>query len=161
MKEDATFTSKNTVNQKENIVFLRKESEMKKSLIVLSMGAVLSLVLAACSPAATSPAPVSAGPATPVSTGPAAGAGSSGDAISIEMKNFSFSPQETTIKVGTKITWTNMDSAGHDVKAADGSWGSDTLTQGQSFSHVFDKPGTYAYVCTFHARMTGTIIVTA
>jgi plastocyanin len=46
------------------------------------------------------------------------------------------------------------------VKAADGSWGSATLTNGQSFSKVFDKEGTYAYVCTFHPGMAGTIIVT-
>ncbi len=142
---------------------------MKKSLILLSMVPILSIILAACSPAVVSSAPVStspvapltASPNAPISAGPAATGGSSGDAISIEMKNFSFSPQETMIRVGTKVTWTNLDSAGHDVKGADGSWGSDTLAQGQSFSHVFDKPGTYAYVCTFHARMTGTIIVTA
>lgn len=126
---------------------------MNKSLILLSIGAVLSLVLAACSSVAPSSPPASAGPTVSASL--------SGDAITIEMKNFSFSPQEVTVKVGTKVTWTNMDSAGHDVKASDGTWGSDTLTNGQSYSHVFDKPGTYPYVCTFHARMTGTIIVTS
>ena len=53
-----------------------------------------------------------------------------------------------------------MDSAGHDVKAEDGSWGSDTLKNGQTFSMVFDKAGTFPYVCTFHPGMVGTIIVT-
>jgi len=45
-------------------------------------------------------------------------------------------------------------------KAADGSWGSDTLSNGQSFSKVFDAAGTFDYVCTFHPGMTGKIIVT-
>jgi plastocyanin len=125
---------------------------MKKSIYGLSIIIALSVVLVACSSAS----PV-------VSSGTVAsktGNTSSSDVVNVEMKGFAFNPQELTIKVGTKVTWTNMDSAGHDVKAADGSWGSDTLANGQSFSKVFDKEGTYPYVCTFHSGMKGTIIIT-
>jgi plastocyanin len=122
---------------------------MKKTIIGLSIFMVLSVALAACSSAA--PAAVESKPA---GVAPASGN------VSVEMKGFAFNPKELTVKVGTTVTWTNMDSAGHDVKAADGSWGSDTLTNGQTFSKVFDKEGSYAYVCTFHPNMTATIIVT-
>jgi plastocyanin len=122
---------------------------MKKTIIGLSVFMVLSVILAACSTAA---------PAAAVETKPGVVSGSG--SANVEMKGFAFSPKELTVKVGTKVTWTNMDSAGHDVKASDGSWGSGTLTNGQTFSMVFDKEGTFAYVCTFHSGMTGTIIVT-
>ena len=129
-------------------VFRKWSEEMKKTIIGLSIFMMLSVVLAACSSAA--PAASSA----VVDSKPASGS------VNIEMSGFAFSPKELTVKVGTKVTWTNLDSAGHDVKATDGSWGSGTLTNGQTFSMVFDKEGTFAYVCTFHSGMTGTIIVT-
>jgi len=129
-------------------VFQNRNDDMKKTIIGLSVFIVLSVILAACSTAA------------PVAKSSSVGDTTNSGSANVEMKGFAFSPQELTVKVGTKVTWTNMDSAGHDVKAADGSWGSDTLTNGQTFSMVFDKEGTYAYVCTFHSGMTGTIIVT-
>jgi len=123
---------------------------MKKIIIRLTGLFVLALLVAACGAPAASPKPAEGKPAEQTSSGNE----------DIQMKGFAFSPKELTVKVGTKVTWTNMDSAGHDVKAADGSWGSDTLNKNQSFSKVFEKEGTFSYVCTFHAGMTGTIIVT-
>ena len=123
---------------------------MKKMIIRLSGLFVLAVLVAACSAPAASLAPTEAKPAEQAA----------GGNVDIQMKGFAFSLKELTVKVGTKVTWTNMDNAGHDVKATDGSWGSDTLNNGQSFSMVFDKEGTYPYACTFHAGMTGTIIVT-
>lgn len=73
--------------------------------------------------------------------------------------DFAFVPVELTIKVGTKVTWTNKDSAAHDVQASDGSWASGSLREDQSFSKVFDMEGTFEYVCTFHPGMQGKIIV--
>jgi plastocyanin len=134
-------------------VFRKWSEEMKKTIIGLSIITVLSVVLAACSSAAPAASPAVAD-SKPAGAAPASGS------VNIEMSGFAFNPKELTVKVGTTIIWTNKDNAGHDVKAADGSWGSDTLTNGQSFSKVFDKEGTYAYVCTFHPGMAGTIIVT-
>ena len=124
---------------------------MKKIIIRLTGLFVLALLVAACSAPAASPKPAEGKPAEQIASGN----------VDIQMKGFAFSPKELTVKVGTKVTWTNMDSAGHDVKAADGSWGSDTLNKNQTFSKVFEKEGTFSYVCTFHAGMTGTIIVTS
>jgi plastocyanin len=134
-------------------VFRKWRDEMKKTIIGLSIFTVLAVVLAACSSAAPAVSPAAAD-SKPASAAPVSGS------VNIEMSGFAFNPKELTVKVGTTVTWTNKDSAGHDVKAADGSWGSATLTNGQSFSKVFDKEGTYAYVCTFHPGMAGTIIVT-
>jgi plastocyanin len=58
------------------------------------------------------------------------------------------------------VTWTNLDSmAPHTVTADDGSWGSGTLGQGATYSHVFTSPGTYTYHCAVHPYMTGTVVV--
>jgi plastocyanin len=123
---------------------------MKNMLLKTTGFLVLALLIVACSTPNANPAPAEAKPADQAASGN----------VDIQMKDFAFNPKELTIKVGTKVTWTNMDSAGHDVKAEDGSWGSDTLKSGQTFSMVFDKAGTFPYVCTFHPGMVGTLIVT-
>lgn len=67
------------------------------------------------------------------------------------------------IKVGTTITWTNQDSARHDVapdiESADFP-ASKLLAKGESYSHTFTKAGTYSYHCTPHPYMKASITVT-
>jgi len=90
-------------------------------------------------------------PATPT---PAPGA----EAVSIA--GFAFAPQAITVRVGTRVTWTNLQPAiDHTVTADDGSFGSDPLATGSAFSHVFTITGTYAYHCSIHPDMTGTVNV--
>ncbi|MGF7228433.1 MAG: cupredoxin domain-containing protein [Candidatus Saccharibacteria bacterium] len=81
----------------------------------------------------------------------------------VAIQNFSFSPMAITVKVGTKVTWTNKDSTSHTVTADSGAadaFDSGTLATGQSYSHTFSKAGTFAYHCTFHSDMHGTVTVT-
>jgi amicyanin len=82
-----------------------------------------------------------------------------GENIAVPIKNFTFTPTELRIKVGQTVTWTNEDSAQHDVVANDGSFKSELLSKGQSFSFTFTKAGTYDYVCTLHAPMKAKVIV--
>ncbi|UWE11194.1 cupredoxin domain-containing protein [Actinacidiphila bryophytorum] len=84
----------------------------------------------------------------------------SGTAVAI--KGFAFSPASLTVKVGTKVTWTNEDSDAHTV-TSDGSGGplnSKAMNTGDTFSYTFTKPGTYKYLCTIHPFMTATVTVT-
>jgi plastocyanin len=138
---------------------------MKKGFVGLSLAAVLGLALVACSAAVPAVYGASSKSETASSL--------SGDAYSTDpvitatlasgsevvMSGFKFSPADLTVKVGTRVTWTNNDSAGHDVSARDGSFNSSSLGKGQTFSIVFDNEGTYDYVCTFHPGMDGRIIV--
>ncbi len=57
------------------------------------------------------------------------------------------------------MSWTNNDSASHTVTADDGSFKSDTLATGATFSQTFAKAGTFAYHCAIHPSMKGTITV--
>jgi amicyanin len=80
---------------------------------------------------------------------------------SITIKDYSYSPATITVKVGTKVTWTNQDAVGHTVTADSGTGpDSQLIDQGQSYSFTFDKAGTYTYHCTPHPYMKGTVVVT-
>jgi plastocyanin len=79
----------------------------------------------------------------------------------VTIADFHFTPPTTTVHVGDTITWTNDGPSSHTATAKDGSFNTGTLSKGQSASHTFTKPGTYAYVCTIHPFMHGTITVLA
>jgi plastocyanin len=82
-----------------------------------------------------------------------------GSATAVVIQDFAFSPETVTVKVGSAITWTNGDGFAHSVKSADGSFVSQDLQQGQTYSSTFTAPGSYAYVCGIHNSMTGTVVV--
>ncbi len=83
-----------------------------------------------------------------------------GTEIKIEIKDFAFSPATITVKVGTKVTWTNQDSVAHTATSVDGTtFDTGLLNQGESGSFTFDKVGTYDYICTPHPRMQAKVIV--
>jgi plastocyanin len=122
---------------------------MKK--IALAAAATLALGLAACGDDDSSDSGSSSStPATP-SGGVAATA--------VEIKGFAFNPADTTVKVGQKVTWTNEDSAEHNVIADDGAFKSEDLEQGDTFEYTADKAGTFSYVCTYHPQMKATLTV--
>lgn len=126
----------------------------------------LLLLLAACggssSPTATggstpTVAPTATPTPTPMPTPTATEASASGNSVTIA--NFAFSPQSLTVKVGTKVTWTNNDVATHTVTATNKAFDSGPLSNGKTFSFTFTKAGTYTYGCSIHPRMQATIIV--
>jgi plastocyanin len=82
-----------------------------------------------------------------------------GAAIKISAKDFMFSPTTVTVKVGSTVTWTNLDDEPHTVFSDTGLFRSSALDTKDSFSYEFDKAGTYHYLCTIHPRMVGTIVV--
>ena len=64
-----------------------------------------------------------------------------------------------SITAGGTVTWTNNDTSDHDVTANDGSFASKNMPPGAVFSARFERPGTFAYVCTVHPFMTATVTV--
>ncbi len=81
----------------------------------------------------------------------------------VEMRNLAFTPKKITVKKGTKVTWTNRDSAKHDVVADEATAAfppSELFGENQSHSVTFDTVGTYNYHCTPHPFMKATIEVT-
>jgi plastocyanin len=77
----------------------------------------------------------------------------------VAIADFAFAPDVTEVEAGTKVTWRNEDPAEHTVTATDADFESNNLAQGESFSFIFDRPGTYAYRCVIHPEMKGTVNV--
>jgi plastocyanin len=80
-------------------------------------------------------------------------------ATQVKIDNFSFGPTELTVAAGTTVQWTNRDDIPHTVVSTDGFFKSHALDTDESFSYTFEKPGTYAYFCSLHPKMTGKVIV--
>lgn len=81
----------------------------------------------------------------------------------VEMpKSYRFDPAVIQVKAGTTVTWHNGDNFTHAVVFTKGVDARLTLAPGESGTVSFDKPGTYEYVCSFHAQqMKGQVIVVA
>lgn len=102
----------------------------------------------------------------------------------IDMTLIKFKPDSLQVKVGEKVTWTQSDAGFHSVvsgivvdkpggvsRVPDGKFKSKgtsssaenckcELATGQTFSFIFDKPGTYPYYCSIHpATMRGEVRV--
>jgi plastocyanin len=112
--------------------------------IALLLGAVGAVsLLAVALPELTAPgeAAVAASPAT------------------VKIDNFAFAPATLTITAGTTVTWKNDDDSPHRIGDKNGTFKSAALDTDDTFSHTFTVPGEYAYICTIHPYMAGTIIV--
>lgn len=95
-------------------------------------------------------------PATTAPAGPAVATSK------VTINNFAFSPATITIKAGTTVTWTNNDEEPHTVVSPSAGMKSKTLAgTSNTYSHAFSTPGTYAYNCSIHPFMHGTVVVTA
>ncbi|HZP76492.1 MAG TPA: cupredoxin family copper-binding protein [Pseudolabrys sp.] len=79
--------------------------------------------------------------------------------VKVNIDNFTFEPQKLTVKVGTTVTWTNRDDIPHTVASSTKAFKSKVMDTDQSFSYTFSTPGEFAYFCSLHPHMTGTIVV--
>jgi LPXTG-motif cell wall-anchored protein len=80
---------------------------------------------------------------------------------SVAIADFNFAPATITVSQGDTVTWVNNGPTAHTATASDGSFDTGLLQKGQSGSHTFDQAGTFAYICTPHPFMKGTVVVEA
>jgi plastocyanin len=75
---------------------------------------------------------------------------------------FVFTPRVLTVPAGTTVTWVDRDVAAHTVtrNGGDDQFESGNMTMGRVFTHTFETPGKYAYICFYHPGMKATVIVT-
>lgn len=85
------------------------------------------------------------------------------ESTAVAMVDNAFMPASLTVQVGDTVTWTNRGMLPHTTTSDAGTWDSRTMRPGASFPFTFSQPGTYPYVCVFHAGlgMRGTITVVA
>ena len=128
---------------------------MRTRLIVSLLACV---AIAGCGSSSSSSKSTSTAAPAPASTSSSSASGSGG--VTIKAAGFAFNPTSVTVKKGQKVTWTNSDTAPHNVTSDDGTIQSKDFGQGQSFSFTPSQAGTFAYTCTIHPQMKATLIVT-
>jgi plastocyanin len=79
---------------------------------------------------------------------------------SVRIIDNAFRPRSLTIVRGTVVRWVNRGSRTHTTTSNTSLW-DHTLSPGDSFRHRFRRAGTFAYHCTIHSEMRGTITVTS
>ena len=85
-----------------------------------------------------------------------------GDANVVMIKDYSFNPQEITIKRGQTIRWENNEKIQyHSVWFEElGEEESDYFFPEEYFQRKFNKTGSFPYRCGPHPEMTGMVHVT-
>jgi plastocyanin len=79
----------------------------------------------------------------------------------VTIAGFAYDPATITVSVGDSVTWTNNDGVVHTATADNGSFDTGTIGDGASGSVTFSAAGTFAYHCTIHSSMAGTVVVEA
>jgi len=78
-----------------------------------------------------------------------------------ENLHLGFSPAKITIVIGVNntVVWKNEDSDWHTAHSNIPEFNSGMIAPGASFTHVFERAGTYPYHCDPHPWMTGLVVV--
>ncbi len=79
------------------------------------------------------------------------------DSLTVTIEDMQFTPSQVTIEAGDTLSWVWNDGVMPHNVSGDG-FESETQSDG-SFSHTFDDPGDFPYVCTLHSGMRGTVTV--
>jgi len=101
--------------------------------------------------------PVAAPQLTTGSTGTETAIGA--NVSQLKVVDFGFDPGNNLVPPGTTLTWTNTGQVAHTVTSDDGVFGSDLLSNGDTFSVTLSQPGTYWYFCRPHPFMRARIVV--
>jgi len=83
--------------------------------------------------------------------------------IVVHTKDFAYKPLSLTIPAGTTVTFVNDDDVAHTVTSSDDkkAFDSGNMDKNTKWTFTFKTPGTYQYVCAYHAFMKAKVIVTA
>jgi plastocyanin len=79
--------------------------------------------------------------------------------VAVDISDFKYDPDAVVVDAGTKVTWTNSDSAPHTATADDSSFDTGDLDRGDSAAVTLDEAGTFSYFCRFHPFMKATVEV--
>jgi len=81
------------------------------------------------------------------------------DADVVTIDNFTFSPKELMVAVGTTVKFVNHDDIPHTVVEKKLSFRSKALDTDDAYSYTFASAGSFDYFCSLHPHMVGKIIV--
>jgi plastocyanin len=83
-----------------------------------------------------------------------------GSVASVFVRDFTYGPQQLTIRRGATVRWHFADKAKHDVTLAAGPVGfaSPWLDRGHKYAHTFSRPGTYLLQCSLHSAVMSQVV---
>ena len=73
----------------------------------------------------------------------------------------SWSPSTVTVNAGESVRFSNSNDGTHDLRFNAESKAVTPLSTSWTYDRTFPSAGTFAFYCTIHARMTGTVVVKA
>ena len=79
--------------------------------------------------------------------------------VEVTIDNFTFKPQQVTVKAGDTVTWINHDDIPHTVASKTMLFRSNAMDTDDKFSFTFATKGTFIYFCSLHPHMTGSVVV--
>lgn len=117
-----------------------------------------AVTLAACGGGSTEPSQYQPGTQQPPGGGTGGGTGGGSTSSSVQVADNSFTPDSTTLGIGTTVTW-NWGSgyAAHNVTFGDGTTSGNKT--GGTFTRTFNTAGKYVYNCTNHPGMRGVVMI--
>jgi plastocyanin len=132
--------------------------------MLAAAGALGVLLLAGCGSSGSSATNGASAPTTASVPATATGgsAGASSAAATFVIKNFMFGPMSLTVAPGTVVTVRNEDSTTHTLTDKDDPsvFNTGDIQGGQSKTFTAPKKaGSYAFICSIHQYMTGTLVV--
>lgn len=77
----------------------------------------------------------------------------------VRISQYAFPTDPIAVSAGRTVVWVNADPVEHTVTFDGTEPGSPLIPPNGTFSHRFDKPGTYTYHCTPHPFMKGVVVV--
>lgn len=80
----------------------------------------------------------------------------------VKIASFKYVPETVRVQAGGSISFENEDEATHDAETvpdAPGKFDTQALELGDAKRVTLDEPGTYAYFCSYHRFMEGTVEV--
>jgi len=141
---------------------------MTRRLGTLTAALALTAIAASCSSdskssSTTAAVATTAAPTTTVSTASTSSAATTASAdlpstASVEIKQFKFGPAEVHVAVSGTVTWTNGDNQKHTATES-GGFDAGAIEPGATSTATFATAGTFAYICSFHPFMKGTVVV--
>lgn len=81
------------------------------------------------------------------------------DTVEITIEQLTFGHARIVVRPGTVVVWRNRDPVVHTVTADAGTFESGSIARDDAWSHVFERPGEYAYHCAPHPFMRAVVEV--
>ena len=70
-----------------------------------------------------------------------------------------FEPETLSVVAGDTVVWVNKDLVAHTATSKPGAFDSGLIAPGKSWKYKPKRAGVFAYTCTYHPTMNGTLRV--